>query len=45
VGTGLNLFDRFHTSTAIAVFGLATTLISLATLPAPRNRAGALDEA
>jgi MFS family permease len=38
------LFERFHTSTAIAVFGLATTLISLATLPALRNRAGALDE-
>jgi MFS family permease len=38
------LFERFHTSAAIAAFGLATTLISLATLPALRNRAGALDE-
>ena len=38
------LFDTFHTSTAIAAFGLGTTLISLATLPALRNRAGALDD-
>jgi hypothetical protein len=29
---------------AIAAFGLSTTLISLATLPALRNRAGALDD-
>jgi MFS family permease len=38
------LFDTFHTSVAIAAFGLGTTLISLATLPALRNRAGALDD-
>ena len=38
------LFDTFHTSMAIAAFGLGTTLISLATLPALRNRAGALDD-
>ena len=37
-------FDTFHTSMAIAAFGLGTTLISLATLPALRNRAGALDD-
>ena len=38
------LFDTFQTSMAIAAFGLGTTLISLATLPALRNRAGALDD-
>lgn len=38
------LFDTFHTSVAIAVFGLATTLISLATLPALRDHAGSLDD-
>ena len=38
------LFDTFHTSMAIAAFGLGTTLISLATLPALRNTAGALDD-
>ena len=38
------LFETFHTSVAIAAFGLSTTLISLATLPALRNRAGALDD-
>ena len=38
------LFETFQTSTAIAAFGLTTTLISLATLPALRNRAGALDD-
>lgn len=38
------LFDTFHTSTAIAVFGLVTTLISLATLPALRDHAGSLDD-
>jgi MFS family permease len=38
------LFDTFHTSVAIAAFGLGTTLISLATLPALRNTAGALDD-
>jgi MFS family permease len=38
------LFETFQTSMAIAAFGLGTTLISLATLPALRNRAGALDD-
>lgn len=38
------LFDTFHTSTAIAAFALATTLLSLATLPALTNKAGALDD-
>jgi MFS family permease len=38
------LFETFQTSMAIAAFGLSTTLISLATLPALRNRAGALDD-
>ena len=38
------LFDTFHTSVAIAAFGLATTLISLATLPWLSNKAGALDD-
>jgi MFS family permease len=38
------LFETFQTSVAIAAFGLSTTLISLATLPALRNRAGALDD-
>jgi MFS family permease len=38
------LFENFQSSMAIAAFGLSTTLISLATLPALRNRAGALDD-
>jgi len=38
------LFETFQTSMAIAAFGLGTTVISLATLPALRNRAGALDD-
>jgi MFS family permease len=38
------LFDTFQTATAIAAFGFATTLISLAALPALGNRSGALDE-
>jgi len=38
------LLATFHTSTAIAAFGFVTTLISLATLPALRSRAGALDD-
>jgi MFS family permease len=38
------LFETFHTSVAIAAFGLGTTVISLATLPALRNRAGELDD-
>jgi MFS family permease len=39
------LFSAYHTSTAIAVFGLFTALISLATLPFLRDSAGALDNA
>ena len=38
------LFDTFHTSTAIAAFALATTVLSLATLPFLSNKAGALDD-
>ena len=38
------LFATFETSFAIAAFGFATTLISLAALPALKNRAGALDD-
>lgn len=37
------LFSTYHTSTAIAVFGLVTALISLATLPFLTDKAGALD--
>jgi len=39
------LFSTYHTSTSIAVFGLFTALISLATLPFLKDRAGALDNA
>ena len=39
------LFSTYHTSTSIAVFGLTTTLISLATLPWLKDRAGSLDQA
>lgn len=39
------LFSAFGTSTSIAVFALITALISLATLPALRDKAGALDDA
>jgi len=38
------LFSTYHTSTSIAVFGLFTALISLATLPFLKDKAGALDE-
>lgn len=38
------LFDTFHTSMAIAAFGLVTTAISLATLPWLSNKAGVLDD-
>ena len=38
------LFSTFHTSVAIAAFGLATTVISMATLPWLTNKAGALDD-
>ena len=38
------LFATYQTSVAIAVFGFCTTLISLATLPFLRNRAGTLDD-
>lgn len=38
------LFATYQTSVAIAAFGFCTTLISLATLPFLRNRAGALDD-
>ncbi len=37
------LFDRFESSFAIALFALATTLVSLATLPFLKERAGSLD--
>ena len=37
------LFDAFHSSIAIAAFGLATTLISLVALAALRTSAGTLD--
>ena len=37
------LFDRFHSSFAIALFAMATTLISLATLPFLKESAGRLD--
>jgi len=37
------LFQQYRSSTAIAVFALITTLISLATLPFLRDRAGSLD--
>jgi MFS family permease len=38
------LFSTYHTSTSIAVFGLFTALISLATLPFLKDKAGALDQ-
>jgi MFS family permease len=37
------LFQQYHSSTAIAVFAMVTTLISLATLPFLKDRAGSLD--
>jgi MFS family permease len=37
------LFNSYHTSTVIAVFVAATTVVSLATLPFLRDRAGTLD--
>jgi sugar phosphate permease len=37
------LFSTYQTSASIAVFGLITTIISLATLPALADKAGALD--
>jgi MFS family permease len=38
------LFATYHTSLAIAVFALATTIVSLATLPFLKDRAGTLDQ-
>ena len=38
------LFSTYHTSTSIAIFGLFTALISLATLPFLKDKAGALDQ-
>jgi MFS family permease len=38
------LFSTYHTSTSIAVFGLFTALISIATLPFLKDKAGALDQ-
>jgi MFS family permease len=38
------LFDKFHTSSAIAAFALATTFLSLCTLPFLKNKSGALDD-
>ena len=38
-----SLFLVYQSSTAIALFAFATTLVSLATLPALKHRAGALD--
>jgi MFS family permease len=38
------LFSTYHTSTSIAVFGLFTALISMATLPFLNDNAGALDQ-
>jgi MFS family permease len=38
------LFNTYHTSTAIAVFALGTTIISLLTLIPLRDRAGTLDQ-
>jgi MFS family permease len=38
------LFDRYQSSLAIAVFAMATTLISLATLPFLKDRAESLDQ-
>ena len=38
------LFSMYQTSTSIAVFGLITALISLATLPFLKDNAGALDQ-
>jgi sugar phosphate permease len=37
------LFATYHTSTSIAIFGLVTVLISLATLPCLKDKAGTLD--
>ena len=37
------LFDRFHSSFAIALFAMATTLVSLATLPFLKASADGLD--
>jgi MFS family permease len=39
------LFSTYHTSTSIAIFGLFTALISLATLPFLKDKAGMLDNA
>jgi MFS family permease len=39
------LFSTYHTSTSIAIFGLFTALISLATLPFLKDSAGSLDNA
>ncbi len=38
------LFATYHTSTSIAIFGLFTALISLATLPFLKDKPGALDK-
>jgi MFS family permease len=38
------LFSVYGTSTSIALFALATTIVSLATLPFLKDRAGSLDE-
>ena len=38
------LFARYQTSTAIAIFALATTIVSLATLPFLKDKAGMLDQ-
>jgi MFS family permease len=38
------LFNAYHTSTAIAVFALATTIVSLLTLIPLRDNAGTLDD-
>lgn len=38
------LFSTYHTSTSIAVFGLFTALVSLATLPFLTDKTGALDQ-
>jgi sugar phosphate permease len=38
------LFDRYQSSLAIAAFAMATTLISLATLPFLKDRAESLDQ-
>jgi MFS family permease len=38
------LFEQYQSSFAIAIFAMVTTLISLATLPFLKDRAGALDQ-